>query len=520
MRFETSRTIRADHPSLAGHFPDAPIVPGVVILDEVISALVERHKNCQVAGIRAVKFVLPLRPEQQFTICIAAAEEAETEVDFCCRFEDRVIAEGRLEIIYTAGTTANTAAAASADPPPFDTTSSHPRLAHWLQGYPPSLFNQRLYQSIELMERYSIDLAIDLLCRLNVIDHLSEWRSARELCQALSFQPRFGFALDWLLRRLIETGRIEPQTNRDTPSYRLRRPLWSPQLARLRAAGLGIDPANAPALDLLDQAANLYPAVARGEQNGEQGLLGAQTIPLWLRYFHNDNLTYAINNWVSAVLAADRVATRHKLRILELGAGAGSASEILLRWFGERGLLPRIERYLITEPSAFFRRRGQRELSAQYHDLPIEWAVLDIDLPWEAQGAAPGEFDLVFGVNVLHVAKDLLFSLNQARDVLTPDGWLVIGECVRPHVNQPIYTELIFQILDSFIDVNLDPEIRPNPGFLTADQWRRAFRHAGFARVEVAPELDRIHELYSHFFTGGVAGQRAAAKTQDRARSD
>src|SRR4029077_4715554 len=97
MRFETSRTIRADHPSLAGHFPDAPIVPGVVILDEVISALVERHKNCQVAGIRAVKFVLPLRPEQQFMICIAAAEEAETEVDFCCRFEDRVIAEGRLE---------------------------------------------------------------------------------------------------------------------------------------------------------------------------------------------------------------------------------------------------------------------------------------------------------------------------------------------------------------------------------------------------------------------------------------
>jgi SAM-dependent methyltransferase len=207
------------------------------------------------------------------------------------------------------------------------------------------------------------------------------------------------------------------------------------------------------------------------------------------------------------------MATRRKLRIFELGAGAGSASEILLRWFGECGFLERIERYLITEPSAFFRRRGQRELSTQYHNLPIEWAVLDINLPWEAQGAARGAFDLVFGVNVLHVAKDLLFSLKQARDALAPNGWLVIGECVRPNVNQPIYAELIFQILDSFIDVNLDPEIRPNPGFLTADQWRRAFTRAGFERVGVAPELDRIRELYSHFFTGGIAGQHAAAKT-------
>ncbi len=292
-------------------------------------------------------------------------------------------------------------------------------------------------------------------------------------------------------------------------AYRLRHTPWQPELARLRALGLDIDCTNAPTLDLLDEAASLYPAVARGEQSGEQGLFGAQAIPLWLNYFHNDNLTYAVNNWVGAALAADRLTTRATLRILEVGAGAGSASEILLRWFDGPGLLPRIEHYLITEPNGFFRRRGQRELSKQYRDLPLEWGALDIDLPWDSQGVACGKFDLVYGVNVLHVAKDLLFSLNQARGALAPDGWLVIGECVRPYLNQPIYAELIFQILDSFTDVNTDPEIRPNPGFLTADQWRRAFARAGFERAEVAPDVDRIREVYSHFFTGAICGQRA-----------
>ena len=81
-----------------------------------------------------------------------------------------------------------------------------------------------------------------------------------------------------------------------------------------------------------------------------------------------------------------------------------------------------------------------------------------MNLPWDTQGIARGEFDLVYGVNVLHVAKDLLFSLGQARDALAPDGRLIISECVRPYLNQPMYPELVFQILDSFTDVDIDPE--------------------------------------------------------------
>ena len=392
--------------------------------------------------------------------------------------------------------------------PAFNLRPSDERLAAYLEDYPPSLFSETLYQSIELMERYSIDLAIDLLERLDVLEQLDQPRSARELCQALAFQTRFNSTLSWLLQRLVETGCIELETTNDGQRfYRLLSQPWPPQCPELRQIALRIDPANASTLDLLDYAASLYPPLAAGKQNGEQGLFLPQGITLWLNYFHNNNLTYAVNNWLGAVVAANYLATRSSFQILEIGAGAGSGSEILLRFLNERGLLARLQRYLITEPNAFFRRRSQRELAQRYSDLPLEWSSLDMNQPWDTQGIVPGEFTLVYGVNVLHVARDLLFSLRQARKALAPDGWLVISECVRPCLNQPMYPELVFQILDSFTEVDTDPEFRPNSGFLTADHWRNAFQRAGFKCTEVKPELDRIREIYPHFFTGAICGR-------------
>ena len=98
MNFELCRTIAADHPSLPGHFPDAPLVPGVVILDEVRAALVQWRRDSQLTAIRIVKFLVPLKPDQPLTISLSTSDHIEGEIDFCCRVHDQVIAEGRLEL--------------------------------------------------------------------------------------------------------------------------------------------------------------------------------------------------------------------------------------------------------------------------------------------------------------------------------------------------------------------------------------------------------------------------------------
>ena len=96
--------------------------------------------------------------------------------------------------------------AAAFDAQKFQTGRSDPRLAECLKEFPPAIFSERLYQSVELMERYSIELAVDLLGRLNLVEQLGTWRSADELCGVLGFQPRFRFALQWILARLLESG--------------------------------------------------------------------------------------------------------------------------------------------------------------------------------------------------------------------------------------------------------------------------------------------------------------------------
>ena len=64
-----SLRIAAAHPALPGHFPGNPIVPGVVLLDHVAAAL--EKDGARLARIGVVKFLTPLKPEEDATLAIA-----------------------------------------------------------------------------------------------------------------------------------------------------------------------------------------------------------------------------------------------------------------------------------------------------------------------------------------------------------------------------------------------------------------------------------------------------------------
>jgi 3-hydroxymyristoyl/3-hydroxydecanoyl-(acyl carrier protein) dehydratase len=53
-----------DHPSLPGHFPGRPVVPGVVVLDHVLQAVEAAHGARGPLRLPQVKFLQPLRPGQ------------------------------------------------------------------------------------------------------------------------------------------------------------------------------------------------------------------------------------------------------------------------------------------------------------------------------------------------------------------------------------------------------------------------------------------------------------------------
>ena len=63
MRLRFNFHVPADHPSLSGHFPGRPIVPGVLLIDRMISAL-QLATAHRIGVLRQVKFISTLRAEE------------------------------------------------------------------------------------------------------------------------------------------------------------------------------------------------------------------------------------------------------------------------------------------------------------------------------------------------------------------------------------------------------------------------------------------------------------------------
>lgn len=57
-------TIDHDHPCLPGHFPGQPLVPGVVLLDQVLAVIEAAHGPLGQLRLPQIKFLHPLLPGQ------------------------------------------------------------------------------------------------------------------------------------------------------------------------------------------------------------------------------------------------------------------------------------------------------------------------------------------------------------------------------------------------------------------------------------------------------------------------
>jgi SAM-dependent methyltransferase len=250
------------------------------------------------------------------------------------------------------------------------------------------------------------------------------------------------------------------------------------------------------------------PEFLRGEKTGEEILFSPARLPLWFDYFSNDNLLYQINNRLGAEAVARALPRRRPATVVEIGGGCGSAAQAVAERLARDASLSRIERYVFTEIVPTFLRRAERTLKTRFPGLPAEFLRLDMDRDFAVQGVRPGQADLVYAVNTIHVARDLGATLARIREALKPGGAAVFSECVRPFEGQPIYVEFVFNFLENFTGVATDPRTRPTHGFLTPESWRRALSAAGFENVEILPDVEALAKHYDAFFVAAVSARR------------
>lgn len=93
--------IQNSHPSLSGHFPGHPIVPGVVILNYVIQELQQHYGVFRVLEISKIKFIKPLVPKQKFVIENKLLEH--NTVNFSCVANQEIFVSGRMKFLPLTG---------------------------------------------------------------------------------------------------------------------------------------------------------------------------------------------------------------------------------------------------------------------------------------------------------------------------------------------------------------------------------------------------------------------------------
>ena len=108
MQGETTLAIAADHPAFAGHFPGMPILPGVVLLDAAVHALLVAEGITHSTGssdsnsdspasacrISAAKFLSPVGPGETLTISYRTSATGSTHFEISG--VHRKVAEGTL----------------------------------------------------------------------------------------------------------------------------------------------------------------------------------------------------------------------------------------------------------------------------------------------------------------------------------------------------------------------------------------------------------------------------------------
>lgn len=178
----------------------------------------------------------------------------------------------------------------------------------------------------------------------------------------------------------------------------------------------------------------------------------------YVRALYKDNaITTFLNQCMAEFLV--RLSEKRKgraLRILEIGAGSGATTEILLE-----AIKGRAYEYCYTDISKYFfadaRSRFEKAGNVTFHELDINKEIGE-------QGFRPNSYDIVVGAFVLENANDLEKSMARVQELLAPKGYLLFTAPLREE-------EWLLASQALMMEAAKD-ELRRDIVFMSQDKWK------------------------------------------------
>ncbi|MEA5581854.1 SDR family NAD(P)-dependent oxidoreductase [Nodularia harveyana UHCC-0300] len=183
-------------------------------------------------------------------------------------------------------------------------------------------------------------------------------------------------------------------------------------------------------------------------------------------------LNTLVQQSISAAIA--KLPSDRGVRILEIGAGTGGTTAYILP------ILPAEQtEYIFTDLSPRFTTQAQEK----FRDYPfVQYQVLDIEQELKPQGFEFHEYDIVVAANVLHATQDLGQTLQNIRQLLAPEGLLVLLEGTIPQA----WLDLTFGLTEGWWRFN-DSDLRLNYPLLSSEQWEQFLGKTGYQAAVTLP---------------------------------
>ncbi|MDX1776773.1 MAG: methyltransferase [Desulfobulbales bacterium] len=359
-----------------------------------------------------------------------------------------------------------------------------------------ALFSADYYRGYQEVETFVLNTLLAILQTNDISEYVrQDYRTVDDITARFSFDPQSKPFLKWALdytgyfgyaqrkNGAYKLSHATPAVNREENVRRL--------LEFIPSADIFINIIKAIEASMTN--------FLKGRVTGGNMLFADDSlVTLWNSYFNNDFYGYAVVNHGVAYGITKWFSQTGGASMLEVGSGTAGASAMTFQLLRDNNLLDSLQAIVLTDVVAPLLEKGRLNIKKQLGDPPpFEQKLLDINKPFADQGFAHESFDIIFGVNVLHVARNLTFSLQELYRHLNKDGMLVLAETTRPSASRPMHHEFIFNLLENYYDVELDPETRPYHGFLTRELWVDNFARTGFKNIEYLTELDNHAEISS-----------------------
>ena len=244
--------------------------------------------------------------------------------------------------------------------------------------------------------------------------------------------------------------------------------------ARLERELLASHPALRPHVELTRTCVLALPEVLSGQTTGLDVLFPAGSMAKVEAVYAGNSAADHYHGLLAARLA-DHVRAvaeeeRHQPRILEVGAGTGSATRFVIEACAGMQPPPQLT---ITDVSRAFVARAEEE-SASRHPW-ITCAVFDVERAPGEQRLEPASFDAVYATNVIHATADVTVALGNAAALLRPGGLLLINEITQPSD----FATLTFGLTSGWWRFRDAHRRLPYGPLLDVARWEDACRSAG-----------------------------------------